>query len=100
MTDAGTHNTQVDRALESLKMKRKSYAVIDKGRNESEKSCIWVEEGQFYGMGYLDDEDEIHTVEEMKEKVRRYPGNYYMMQLVTSFAGYYPGKILHLSAPE
>jgi len=85
MPDAGTHNAQVEKALESLKAKRKSYAVIDKGRNENEKSCIWVEKGQFYGMGYLDDDREYSTAEEMKQEVQRYPGNYYMMQMVESF---------------
>jgi DNA polymerase-3 subunit epsilon len=35
---------------------RPSFAIIDKGRTNDERSYIWVENGRFYGMGYIDSE--------------------------------------------
>jgi DNA polymerase-3 subunit epsilon len=40
---------------------RPSFAIIDKGRTNDERSYIWVENGRFYGMGYIDSEVIIMT---------------------------------------
>lgn len=96
LPEAEAYNEKVAHALEELKANQPSYAIIDKGRNENEKSCIWVENGHFYAMGYIGNETDLSSPEDIKNSLERYSGNYYMMQLITSFARKYPGKIFHL----
>jgi len=91
--DVKEYNDKVENALEHLKANQPSYVIIDKGRNEHEKSCIWVEEGHFYAMGYIDSETDLTTLEDIKYSLERYSGNYYMMQLINSFVNKYPGKV-------
>lgn len=50
LPDVGIHNDAVNMALEFLEASRPTYAIMDKGRNKGERSCIWVEKGHFYGM--------------------------------------------------
>lgn len=97
LPDVAEYNEKVACALEELKANQTSYAIIDKGRNENEKSCIWVEKGHFYAMGYIDSETDLSTLEDIKDSLERYSGNYYMMQLIESFKKKYPGKTICIS---
>lgn len=91
--DPEEHNQKLEIALGQLQSSRPSYAIIDKGRHENEKSCIWVEQGHFHAMGYIGKETDLTSPEDIKDCLERYPGNYYMMQLIESFAKKYPGKV-------
>jgi DNA polymerase-3 subunit epsilon len=41
------HNNQIQAAIDFHCNNRPSFAIIDKGRNNEERSCIWVENGHF-----------------------------------------------------
>lgn len=88
------HNVLVERALDSIQENRESYFILDKGRNEAENSCIWIENGEFYGMGYVDKESDLTNWEDIKLSLDRHPSNHYMLQLVASFAEKFPNKIV------
>jgi DNA polymerase-3 subunit epsilon len=47
------HNEQVENVIAFLVKNRPSFTTIDKGRSAEERSCIWVENSHFYGMGYI-----------------------------------------------
>lgn len=79
------YNEKVNRALSYLQADMPGFYIMDKGRNKNEKSCIWVEHGNFYGMGYIENNAEIHSMENIKDHLTRYQGNHYIMQLITSF---------------
>jgi DNA polymerase-3 subunit epsilon len=51
LPDSDYHNDQIQVAIDFL-FKQPSFAIIDKGRTNDERSYIWVENGRFYGMGY------------------------------------------------
>ena len=87
------HNHQIQAALDFHISNRPSFAIIDKGRNNEERSCIWVENGHFYGMGYLDTDVVINDLSEIREYVTPYPSNQYITDLLYSFAQKYPSKI-------
>lgn len=91
------HNTHVDLALESFQKNRESFALIDKGRNEKEYSCIWVEDGEFYGMGYFEKNSDLTNWEDIKLSLERYSTNHYTMQLIESFREKNPRKVFNLS---
>lgn len=91
------YNTLVIEALESLVNELPSFVIIDKGREEGEKSCIWVEKGVFYGMGYIDRYTDLNSLEDIKMTLTRYSSNNYMMQLINAYAEKYPYKKTPLS---
>lgn len=89
------HNRQVESALDHYLGSRPSFAILDKGRTADERSCIWVENGHFYGMGYISAEISFNEPSEIKDYVTPYRSNHYMMQVIYSFAQKYPGKVLN-----
>ncbi|WP_293937748.1 exonuclease domain-containing protein [Sphingobacterium sp. UBA5996] len=97
LPDRDLHNTRIERCIEEWLVQRPSYVLIDKGRHSEEKSCIVIENGAFYGMGYIDQFYQNYGFEDIKAHVKRYPSNYYMMELVKMAAARHPGKIHFLT---
>lgn len=87
------HNERVENAIDFLLGNRSSFAIIDKGRSANERSCIWVENGHFYGMGYIASDIAFTQPSEIKEYVTPYKSNHYIMQVINSYASKYPGKV-------
>jgi DNA polymerase-3 subunit epsilon len=94
------HNEAIDKAMDFLISGKPSFAIIDKGRSQDERSCIWVENGHFYGMGYISSDIGFTQAHEIKEYVTPYSSNQYIMQLIYAYANKYPGKVIMLSGPE
>lgn len=90
------HNPRVQRALDHLKQYLPTFGIIDKGRDDDENSCIWVEQGKLYGMGYISHHADMPTPEAVKEALTPYPSNQYMMQLIYSYAEKHPAKVWKL----
>jgi DNA polymerase III subunit epsilon len=91
-----TYNQRVKEAMDSLKMALPSFTIIDDGRNAEEQSCILVEEGRFYGMGYLPVDSGIQHPEELKNYLTPYPENDYMRGLIYQHALKWPNKKIDL----
>jgi DNA polymerase-3 subunit epsilon len=94
LPDVEHHNLQIRNAIEFVSGNRPSFAIVDKGRTADERSCIWVENGHFYGMGYIASDIGFTEPSEIKEYVTPYKSNQYIMQLLYSYAAKYPGKVL------
>jgi DNA polymerase-3 subunit epsilon len=92
--DPSAYNSRVQEALTSLQKVLPSFVIRDKGRSASEESCVLIENGRFYGMGYLDKELQIGNMELLKEHLTVYPENDYMRGLVYQYAEKWPGKKL------
>jgi len=93
LPDRDTHNRQIDEALDSLSVEQPSFAIVDKGRSPDEKSCIWIENGTFYGMGYVSSDQGFTQASEVRDHVTPYHSNPYVMQLVSNYAEKHPGKV-------
>jgi DNA polymerase-3 subunit epsilon len=87
------HNMQIENALDSLLNNRPSFAIMDKGRSTEERSCIWVEKGHFYGMGYITSDVGFTEISEIKDYVTPYRSNNYIMQLIYKYAEKNPVKV-------
>lgn len=94
LPDVEVHNQQIQNVIDFIIDNRPSFAIVDKGRSADERSCIWVENGHFYGMGYISTDIGIEEPSEIKTYVTPYRSNDYIMQLINSFAMRYPGKVL------
>lgn len=90
------YNEKVEQALSYLKEDMPGFYITDKGRDSNEKSCIWVENGNFYGMGYISNDADINSLDDIKDSLIQYPGSHYIMQLLISFMCKYPNKVIKL----
>lgn len=93
LPDILLHNEQVDNAIDFFLNNRPTFAIIDKGRSKEERSCIWIENGHFHGMGYIPRDVAIHDPEDVKSYVTLYKSNQYIEQLIFTYAEKYPGKV-------
>jgi DNA polymerase III subunit epsilon len=89
---ARDYNQRLKEALNSLQEMLPSFMIRDRGRDGNEESCVLIENGRFYGMGYLDKEIQIRDLESLKEQLTAYPENDYMRGLVYSYAEKWPEK--------
>lgn len=90
------YNFRVKRAIKSLENLLPSFAIIDEGRDEDEKSCLWVENGKFYGMGYISKYSDINDLETLKFSITTYPSNDYIMSLLLTFRNKFPQNIISI----
>ena len=89
---APDYNLRLTVALQSLHEMLPSFMIRDRGRDSSEESCVLIENGRFYGMGYLDKEIQILSLETLKDQLTAYPENDYMRGLVYTYAEKWPEK--------
>lgn len=94
------HNPRVNRALAHLAGHLPTFAIFDKGRHDNETSCIWVEQGKLYGMGYVSQHTDIAAPEAVRETLTRYPSNHYMMQLIYGYAEKHPAMVWKPGQPH
>lgn len=87
-----SYNQKVTRAIDSLKQQLPTFALRDKGRSYGEQSCMLIENGRFYGMGYISNEFEADNFEALKAHLSPYPDNGYIRNMVLSHAERYPMK--------
>ncbi|MBL0153210.1 MAG: GIY-YIG nuclease family protein [Chitinophagaceae bacterium] len=90
------YNKKVLDAVRSLK-EQPSFAIVDKGIGADDQSCILVEEGKFYGMGYLPAGDFPPDVHSLKTRLTQYRENSYIRNLVQGYAARFPDKIIRFS---
>lgn len=88
------HNKQVEEALDFIASNKASFAIIDKGRTKDERSCVWVENGHFYGMGYISSDTALMQASDIKDYVTPYKSNQYIMQLLYTYKEKYPRKVI------
>lgn len=100
LPEVRSHNEKIENAIDCLLSKRTSFAIVDKGRSTSERSCIWVENGHFYGMGYVASDIGFAEPSEVKDYVTPYVSNQYIMHLINSYAQKYPGKVFKGKLPN
>jgi DNA polymerase-3 subunit epsilon len=91
--DAGTYNARVKKACDTLRS-QPSFAIIDKGINGDDQSCILVLEGKFYGMGYIPPDTQITDPISFKDHLTIYKENSIIRNLVYGFAARFPSKVM------
>jgi DNA polymerase III subunit epsilon len=86
------YNQRVYEAIEWLGEWLPTFAVVDEGNDREEQSCILMEKGKFYGMGYIPMGVTVSDREELKTYLTQYPENDYIRTLVYQYAERYPNK--------
>jgi DNA polymerase-3 subunit epsilon len=91
---ADSYNKKVNNAIDQLKQALPTYAIRDEGRTGDEHSCILVEKGQFYGMGYISHYFDADNIQQLKTHLTPYPGNDYIKNIVATYASKYPDRMV------
>ena len=90
------YNKRVKKAIAEMNDET-SYAIVDRGLEETELSCILVANGKFFGMGYLPSEFELVNIDDIKEYLTSYRGNNYIRNLITGHKEKFPSAIINLT---
>jgi len=51
---ADTYNQRAIQAIESFEGEKESYFIIDKGKHIRERSVVSINNGKYYGFGFID----------------------------------------------
>ena len=86
------YNEKVRAAITALDEKLPSFVVIDKGLQKSERLCLLVERGCFWGMGYIPRTMPLNSCDELKALLTPYADNDYIRNNIYSFAASNPQK--------
>lgn len=92
---AGEYNERVKKACDSLRS-QPTFAIVDKGINGDDRSCILVQEGKFYGMGYIPADAQLTSFETIKDYLTIYKENSFIRNLVNGYAARFPAKVIML----
>jgi DNA polymerase-3 subunit epsilon len=86
------YNARLQNAIEYLEKMLPTFAVLDEGKHAAEQSCILVEKGKFYGIGYVPSDFSITSLETLKPQITPYPENDYIRGLIYQYADRRPEK--------
>ncbi|MCX2574398.1 exonuclease domain-containing protein [Pedobacter sandarakinus] len=88
------YNKRLNSALSEVQQSQPSFAIVDDGRKENELSCLMVEKGKFYGMGYFTDMQYLSNgLASLKTELATYQSNSYILNLILNYAAQFPHKL-------
>ncbi len=86
------YNSRVEACINYLNNELPSFAVVDSGLKVEEQSCILIEKGRFFGMGYLPSDMDFHAIDDLKSHLTPHAENDYIRGLVFQHISRYPHK--------
>ncbi len=86
------YNGKIKKALDALEQQLPSFAIIDDGLSASEKLCMLVVRGSFWGMGYIKSEEDTKDIYSLKELLQPYADNDFIRNSIYSYAEANPSK--------
>lgn len=91
------YNKRVMSAISELTA-YESYAIIDEGMSKDEVSCILVDEGRFYGMGYISSSIDLSDAWQIRSHLSPQKDNYFIRDLI-GLQKHIPGKLIRFPVP-
>jgi len=82
---ADIYNKRVMKAISAFYQQHKNMLIIDKGREESERSVVQVENGKYLGFGFLNTEESYLQLEDIKDCIRIYEDNRDVQQIIRTY---------------
>ena len=80
------YNKRVAKIVEAVKIDfDKDFFIIDKGRNNEEKSVILVEDGQYKGFGYVDLEEADRGVDVLRDAIKPFHHHPEIAKMIHTF---------------
>ena len=98
LPETDLYNSKVTQAIDSIFNRKRSFLIIDKGRNLEEKSYIYYKDNKVYALGFIENSIEELDIEQLISQDNLVINNYYMNHLAESYAGLYPHKVMIIKA--
>jgi DNA polymerase-3 subunit epsilon len=92
LSEVDEYNQKVNAAIQYLQRDR-SFAILDKGLKEGERSCILILRGEWVGMGYIPFSVEGGAILDQIKKLKPLKLNSFIRQTLYSFAVHNPDFI-------
>ena len=87
------YNERANNAINWMNIELPTFALLDKGIDENEQSCILIMKGNLYGMGYITDKSEqLRNIDTLLKTMEPLQDNDYIRNLVYRHASEYPEK--------
>ncbi len=93
--DPDVYNKRVEEALNRLEEALPSFVLLGEGLADGERSCMLMEKGKFYGMGYIPAQMKI-DLRRLKNILTPYPDNDNIRQMLYKHAETYPYRKVDL----
>ena len=100
LLDAAAYNERVAKALLYLKESLPSFAVVESAPllQKQQQGIILMENGRFFGMGYIPANVSISSIADIKPHITPYPENGYIRGLVYQYASKHPDRRRELAS--
>lgn len=93
------YNVKAEEAINWLRKHLPTFALIDKGIDDNEHSCILIKEGNLYGMGYITDKKlQLKNIETLVKNIEPMQDNDYIRNLVFRHATEHPEKLYPITS--
>lgn len=100
LPDVAAQQHGVSMAIEAVQSLKKSFLIIDAGRNPEEQSYIYFKDNKLYAFGFVDQANEHRELADIVAYQDKCISNYYMEQLVVNYAAKHPTKLFMLPKTE
>jgi DNA polymerase III subunit epsilon len=90
------YNQRIRNAVESFQQQQPSLAIIGEGLDHQNKSCVLIENGIFFGMGYFPADFEDTTIKNLKSFLTPYPDYFYIRNVVLQYARQHPDEAISI----
>lgn len=88
------YNAKVDKAIDAMLLQLPTFALLDRGIDDNEQSCILMKQGYFFGMGYVKNEKELDDLAKLEQKLEPYQDSDYVRNLIFKHAADNPEKMV------
>lgn len=88
------YNARMEQAINWLNTQLPTFAYVDRGMHDNEQSCILIRKGNFYGMGYIQDERTLKDIALLEKELEPLQDNDFIRNLVYKHAASYPERCL------
>ncbi|MDY6800880.1 MAG: exonuclease domain-containing protein [Bacteroidota bacterium] len=79
------YNLRANKLIQNLNYDNQSFFIIDKGRNDDEKSVVKVENGKYIGFGYFNVDWLTADFENLSDVIKKYPDNSDVQQIIRTY---------------
>ena len=91
------YNLRVEQALQTLYQELPTFAVLGEGVEDGQQSCLLIEKGKFYGMGYVSREMKMKDVGKLKKVLTPYHDNDFIRDMIYRYAEINPQQMVNFS---
>ncbi|MFO7829317.1 MAG: GIY-YIG nuclease family protein, partial [Bacteroidales bacterium] len=86
---AHDYNHRVNELIKQLSYDFQSFFIIDQGRTGVEKCVVKIENGKYFGFGYIDHDLINNDTEILSDVIKKYPDNKDVQQIIRTYLKQY-----------